>query len=445
VSLIQFFRILAIRRGIILATLIACFLAATVAVLILPPRYEASNRVLIDTTKPDPFTAQLMQSQTIGNYIATQLKLVRDIQTAGLVVDRLGWAQDPGLQASFEAAGRPTGDIREWLAQSIIDSTEAKLGETSSIIEISYRSSSPASAQRTADAIREAFFEQNRVQRRDNAQRAAAQFGEQARRAMAEIVAAEQARTNYARANGIVLQGGVPDLSNSRLAALSGAASAPVAAAAAAGPSPSRLQLEAIKQQIAQASQTLGPNHPTIQALIRQRSVLEQQAAREGSGVIGGTTRAELESAYRAEKAEVLAQADKIDKLNQMNQDIAVKREQYQKLAGKAEEMQSQSQAQDSLLQPLGDTNLPNKPVWPNKPLVLGGSIAIGLVLGVLMAILVELLARRVRSDEDLEYATGAPVLAIVGASRPENSFTTRLLNMIDRKGAARRRSLAEA
>jgi uncharacterized protein involved in exopolysaccharide biosynthesis len=179
--------------------------------------------------------------------------------------------------------------------------------------------------------------------------------------------------------------------------------------------------------------------------LIRQRGVLEQQAAREGSGVIGGPNRAQLESAYQAEKARVLAQADQVDKLNQMNQDIAVKREQYQKLAARAEEMQSQSQSQDSLLQPLGDTSLPDSPVWPNKPLVIGASIAVGLVLGVLLALLVELLARRVRSDEDLEYAAGAPVLAIVGTSASEDGLSTKLVNLIDRKGAARRRALAEA
>lgn len=444
-SLLQFLRILAIRRGIILATLIACFVAATAAAFLLPARYEAKNRVLIDTTKPDPFTSQLLNSQALGNYIATQLKLVRDVQTAGLVIDQLGWANDPVLQARFEAAGRPTGDIREWLAQSIIEATEAGFGESQSIIEISYRGTDPVVSQRIAQAIREAFLEQNRIQRRSNAQRAAAEFREQARQAMTEIVTAETARTQFARANGIVLQGGIPDFSNSRLAALSGAASAPAAAAVAGAPSPSRMQLEAVKQQIAQASQTLGPNHPTIQALIRQRGVLEQQAAREGSGVIGGPNRAQLESAYQAEKARVLAQADQVDKLNQMNQDIAVKREQYQKLAAKAEEMQSQSQSQDSLLQPLGDTSLPESPVWPNKPLVIGASIAVGAVLGVLLALLVELLARRVRSDEDLEFAAGAPVLAIIGTSAREDGLSTKLVNIIDRKGAARRRALAEA
>ena len=37
---------LAARKAIILATLLACFLAATVTVQLLPPRYEARNRLL---------------------------------------------------------------------------------------------------------------------------------------------------------------------------------------------------------------------------------------------------------------------------------------------------------------------------------------------------------------------------------------------------------------
>jgi uncharacterized protein involved in exopolysaccharide biosynthesis len=444
-SLIQFLRILAARRAIIIATLLACVLTATAAALLLPARYEASNRVLIDTTKTDPFTVQLLQTGALNNYIATQLKLVRDVQTAGLVVDRLNWASDPSFQAAFENAGRPGGDIRDWLAQQIIDATEARFAETSSIIEISYRGADPVATQRVAQAVREAFLEQNRQQRRENAQRAAASFGESAKRAMAQVVAAEEQRTQYAKANGIVLQGGMPDFNNARLNALSGAASAPAAAVAAAAPSPARAQLENIKQQIAQASQTLGPNHPTIQALNRQRAVLEQEAGRGGGGMIGGTSRAEIESAYQAEKARVLGQADKVDRLNQMNQDIAVKREQYQKIAAKAEEMQAQSQASDSMLEPMGDTNMPGTPVWPNKPLVIGGSIALGLVLGLLLALLVELLGRRVRSDEDLESAAGAPVLAIVGAARPEDSLATKFVNFLDRKGAARRRALTES
>jgi len=437
-SLVQFLRILAARKAIIFATLLACFFAATVTVFLLPPRYEAHNRVRIDITKPDPLTGQMSQ-QMLNSYLGSQLKMITDVQTAGLVVDDLGWATDPANQAAFEAAGRPGGDIRDWLAQRIVDNTQARFAESSNIIEITYRGTDPASTQGIAQAIREAFLKLNREQRTNTAQRSAATFQEQADRALAAVSAAEEARTKFAKENGIVYQPGGVDLESSKLTALSSAATVPSQGQVVAQ---GNSQVAMLKQQIAQAEQTLGPNHPTLQALKRQLSVLEQQ----GSGpVISGNNRAQIESAYQAQKARVLAQSDKMDQLNQMEADIAVKRDQYQKLAAKAEEMKSIAQAGDTNLEPLGNTNLPDEAVWPNKPAIIAGAIGLGLVLGILLALLVELFARRVRSEDDLEYATGAPVLAMVGQPRPENSLTARMLRLIDRKGASPGASLAEA
>jgi len=440
-SLIQFLRILAARKAVILATLLACFFAATVAVFLLPPRYEASNRVRIDITKPDPLTGQMSQ-QMMSAYLGTQLRMITDVQTAGLVVDNLGWATDPANQAAFEAAGRPGGDIRDWLAQQIVANTEAKF-DSGNMINITYRGTDPAGTQGIAQAIREAFLKLNREQRANTAQRSAATFQEQAQRALVAVQEAEQARTKFAKDNGIVYQPGNTDLEAAKLSALSSAATLPtpgqVVAAQQGDP-----RVEMLKQQIAQAEQTLGPNHPTLQALKRQLSVA-QSAGGRGSTVIGGTTRAQIESAYEAQKARVMGQADKMDRLSQMDADIAVKRDQYQKLAGKAGEMKSIALAGDTNMEPLGNTNLPNAPVWPNKPAIIAGAIGLGLVLGILLALLVELFARRVRSEDDLEYSTGAPVLAVVGQPRPENSMTSRVLQLIDRKRASRSNALAEA
>lgn len=437
-SLAQFLRILAARKAIIFATLLACFFAATITVFLLPKQYEAHNRVRIDITKPDPLTGQMSQ-QMMNAYLGTQLKMITDVQTAGLVVDNLGWATDPANQAAFEAAGRPGGDIRDWLAQRIVDNAEAKF-DSGNIIEIAYRGGDPASTQGIAQAIREAFLKLNREQRTATAQRSAATFQEQAQRALADVQKAEQERNQFAKENGIVYQPGAPDLESSKLSALSSASTLPTAPQMVAGPN---AQVEMLKQQIAQAEQTLGPNHPTLQALKRQLTVAESQSANRGT--IRGTSREQIESAYQAQKARVMAQADKLDRLSQMDAAISVKRDQYQKLAAKAGEMQSIAQAGDTNLEPLGNTNLPDTAIWPNKPAIIAGAIGLGLVLGVLLALLVELFARRVRSEDDLEYATGAPVLAVVGQPRPENSMTSRLLRLIDRRGASQSNALAEA
>lgn len=442
-SLIQFLRILLARKSIILATLLACFFAAAITVQLLPARYEARNRVLIDMTKSEAFGSGPLSNQAISSYISTQMRLIKDVQTAGLVVDSLGWAVDPANQAAFEAAGRPGGDIRDWLAQRIVAGTEANFVESSSIIEISYRGTDPVSTQGIAQAIREAFLKLNRDQRVNAAQRSAASFEEQARRALTELQRSEEARAQYAKANGIIIQPGNVDLESAKLGALSSATVAPAPATVTPGTA-ANPAIAQLKQQIAQAQQTLGPNHPTFQALQRQLVALEQSSG-SAPTVVGGTSRAEIEAAYQTQKARVLAQADKIDRVNQMQSDIAIKRDQYLRLQGKAEEMKGVALAGVTPMEPLGNTNLPDEPVWPNKPLVIAGAVALGLALGVLLALLVELLARRVRSEDDLEFATGAPVLAVVGRPSTDNGLVNRIRTIIDRNGAARRRASAEA
>ena len=324
-----------------------------------------------------------------------------------------------------------------------MDNTEAKFAEASSIIEITYRGTDPLSTQGIAQAVREAFLKLNADQRTTGAQRAAASYEEQARRALEEVSKAEEERTLYAKANGLVVQPGAIDLENQKLASLSSATVAPAPQQVIPGGMGENPDIAKLRQQLAQAQQTLGPNHPTYQAMQRQLAAL-QSSSGTAARVVGGTSRAEIEAAYQAQKARVLAQADKIDRVNQMQADIAVKRDQYQKLVAKAEEMKSQALASASALEPLGNTSLPAEPVWPNKPLVMGGAIALGLILGILFALLVELLARRVRSEDDLEYASGAPVLAVVGEPRRRNGLFSRLLTFIDRD-RARGRTLAEA
>lgn len=444
-SLIQFLRILAARRAIILATLIACFVTATITAELLPARYEAKNRVMIDMTKPDPVTGQLLASNALGNYIATQLKLITDEQTAAPVVDQLGWTNDPAIIASFERAGSPGGDLRAWLADQLVQNTQAKFLEASNIIEISYRGADPNNAQRIAEMLRDSFIQQNLTQRRATATRAANSYNEQADRVMQQIRAEEEQRAQFARANGIVLQADNTDLESSKLATLSTQSAMPAFPSMGAPASPAEMQLETVKQQLAQAATTLGPNHPTYQALERQKSVLEAEVARGGGGrVSGAAIKSTIQNAFEAQKARVLAQSDKVDHLNQMQQDINVLRDQYQKLAQKAQELRGEAQMNQTNLVPLGNTAMPDKPVWPNKPLIIFGSIALGAVLGVLLALLVELTTRRVRSDEDLEYAVDAPVFAIVGGHRNGNSWVAKLRRFLDRKGAAREQALAE-
>ncbi len=62
------------------------------------------------------------------------------------------------------------------------------------------------------------------------------------------------------------------------------------------------------------------------------------------------------------------------------------------------------------------------------------GAVAVGFGLGVMLALLLELLKRRVRSEDDLMAASGAPVLATVGTVRPPNSIRSKLIRLMERR-----------
>ena len=74
------------------------------------------------------------------------------------------------------------------------------------------------------------------------------------------------------------------------------------------------------------------------------------------------------------------------------------------------------------------------------------GAVGFGLALGVGLALLIELFGRRVRCDEDLEFAAKAPVFAIIGQPDNYDSWYRRLARTIrERLSERRQRQLSEA
>lgn len=454
-SFIQFLRILAARRAIVLAALLSCFIAALITSQILPERFKAQVRLVLDVVKPDPVTGELLANGFVRAYTATQIALIRDYKVAGRVVDQLGWPTDPNFVASYADATDGQGrDIRRWLAQRVIDQTQAKLLEGSNILEITFTGSTPDDARRIADLLRDAYLESSLEYKKTAATRSAEWFRDQTDKTQALLLTAETQRSKFAQEKGIVLQADNTDLESAKLATLSGqsaaalAASAPPMMSAPAVTGAATMQLEALNQQIAQAATTLGPNHPVFQSLERQRTVLVAAAGRERSGggvvVSGGGGAGQVEAAYQNQKARVLAQRADIDRISQMTRDIEVKRDQYLKSAQRAAEFRQQAEVGETGVTSLGDAVAPESPSFPNMPLILFGSIGFGLALGIVAALLVEMLARRVRSDDDLEYAAGVPVFAIIGQADDARAWYRRLARWIVRSRAARDARLAD-
>lgn len=433
-SFAQVFRILWARRAIVLTAVLGCLIGALIVIKLVPPRYEATSRVMMDIVKPDPVTGEVIASQFARAYVKTQIELIRDYRIAGKVTDALGWTNSPAMAAAY--ARRPPSDnrdFRRWLAQRIIDGTTANLIEGSNILEIHYSSSSPATAAKVADAIRQAYVDQMLAFKRQDAAQNAQWFRQQAERIRNELTAAQKRKSDFERANGVVLQDDNSDTETARLKALATApppqavsAPAPVTVGAPSGKSAQLAQADAA---IAAASKVLGPNNPELQNLKRQRDALAASAAASGPVVRRGaavSTGPSIGALYSQQEAKVLAQRGKVAEAQQLAADVAVLRDQYNKSAAKAGELEQVGETTETGLTLLGSAVAPQSPAFPNKPLLVFGSIALGAALGIVLSLFVELLRRRVRGPEDIA-SSELPVIGMMAKNRHRQRFAERL------------------
>lgn len=416
-NLIQFYRIIMARKAIIALATLACMFAAILAGVLIPARYKGTSRVVLNVVKPDPVTGEVIASQFARAYVATQTELIRDYRIAGKVVDELGWLSSPELAREYEdRSSNDTRDFRRWIAQQLIDNTDAQLIEGSNILEISYNATDPQVAAHVADAIRQAYIDQSIAFKRDAAAENAAWFRKQADAIREQLTAAEKRKNDFERANGIVLGDDNVDEESRRLSALANTAPAIQLGGGVVSGNPVAPQLAQADAAIAAAEKTLGPNNPELVNMKRQRAALAASAAAAAPRQVGpsGPSQGAL---FSTQVAKVLAQRGKVDEARKLQVEVAVLREQYQKTTGRTADFEQQSQATDSGLTVLGSATVPEKPQWPKWPLILFGSLGLGLALGVLSALLTELLRRRVRGPEDLVLGK-VPVLGTMSPPR---------------------------
>ena len=439
-SFIQFLRILMARRWIILASLVSCTVIALAIASRLPERYPAKARVMLDVIKPDPVTGAVIATQFVRGYTKTQIELIQDYRVAGEVVDRRGTAKTPAVIEAWQAETGGSPDIRRWLAQRIIENTDAGIVEGSNILEITYEAANPELARTTVGAIRDAYMEASLRFRTDAAGRTADWYRQQADKAQLALVAAETEKSNFERENGLVMGAGGVDAETAKLQGLQSAlltargaqGQQEFSAAQTVGTSGMvenlKMQLATADDQLQQAGERLGTSHPTYQALVQRRQLLQRQLSSEsasarssGGGGAAASRRsiAGLDAEYRAQKALVLGMKDKLDQLGALQREVELRRSQYEKAAERTADLKLQADVNETGLVPLGDPVGTGTPSFPNIPLIGVMAVFGGLLLGLMLAIGVELLGRRVRGSEDLAAAARVPVLAVIAGTRP--------------------------
>ena len=405
-SIIQFIRILWAHRMLPVLTTTATLIGAVIAILIIPPSYQAKTRVMLNILKPDPVTGEMIGGNYGGRtYLATQMELIKDVGVAGLAVDQLRPAQQSQdhRQPIQWPEGGPDNDLRRAMAQQIVNRTNVEVVTGTNMLGRSaLRAATPRwRARDGCNELRDAFVESTLSGRRRDAARNADWFTQQATKERDLLSKADAVKTDFEREAGIVMQDEKTDVETAAgLRALSMQGPAVIRSGDA------RALRRAELRHDPPAGATRQPDRPGRKdpraepspddPAARPTRLPAEGGARCQRGVSGGPgQRGRRRRAPHQRKRKPgrrcscrkqltsLLDRDKIEHPeSNFRPTVNLHRDQMEKvLAICAGEFNKEAAVADSGISIVNEAITPREPSFPKKPLILGGALGLGLVL----------------------------------------------------------------
>ncbi|TXG76658.1 MAG: chain length determinant protein EpsF [Rhodocyclaceae bacterium] len=442
----QFLLILRARWLVIMLTFMVVVGTAVGVSLVMPKKYSASAAVLVDVKTPDPILGALMPAMMAPGYIATQIDIIQSDRVARRVVQMLKIDQNASARQQWQEETEGRGSIEAYFADLLSKQLDVKPSRESNVINITYKSAEPQFAAVIANAFAQAYIDTNVELRVDPAKQYAGWFDQRTKGLRDQLEAAQTRLSQFQRENGIINADERLDVENARLQELSSQlvamqalraeTSSRQAQAGNTETLPEVLQsglVQSLKADVARQEAKLkdlssqyGPNHPQVLRAVAEGQALRAKLETEIKRVAGGVgtnarvnvqREAEIRTALDAQKKKVLEIKKQRDEISVLQREVENAQKAYDLTAQRLVQTNLESQTQQTNIVVL---NPAVEPVEPSSPKLLLNtllSIFVGALLGVGLALLLELLNRRVRSPEDIVEALGLPVIGYLDAA----------------------------
>jgi chain length determinant protein EpsF len=440
----QFLLILLARKKIILTTLLVTVALALGVSLIQAKTYKATASVLLNYKGVDPLTGLTMPGQLLPGYMATQIDIISSKNVALRVVDALHLANSSAVVQQFNDDTGGQGSVRDWLAELLLKKLEIVPSRESSVVEISFKGADPAFAAAVANAFADEYEKISVQLKTQPAKKASSYFNEQTKQLRDNLEAAQARLSKYQQEKGIVsLDNNRVDVELSRLnelsaqlvqaqtAAMEGNSRQAAAGSALSSPDVAnnaliqqmRANLAIAEGKFADTSQRYGRNHPSYQAAQAELSKVRGElnaALGTVSRSVGANAQvlrareSELREAVAQQKAKVLELNRARDELGVLLKDLDSAQRAFDAASQRFSQTRIEAQSEQSDISLLNPAVPPTEPAGPRVLLNTLIGILAGTVLGVGLALLLELLNRPVRSPSDVKDMLGIPVLGTI-------------------------------
>jgi len=429
--------------------------------------YTATSTVLVDPRRANVVeTSQSVLSNfgTDDATIESQTLLIQSVAILTRVVGKLKLTEDeeftpkPGLldpvKSLFRNSGPSDGASPEDAAKSrSVDILQKRMKVTRQgttfLVDIAVSSRSPQKAAAIANAIADAYFDEQVRAKYDATRIAANWLGGQIEELKSRVVASEKAVEDYRSANNLMVSQGVTlndqqitDLNGKLIAARAQTAEArakyeQVQDIAKSGGDPGginaaissemitklRTQYADIAKNEAELSSKYGARHPSV-ANVRAQRRDTQKLINEEIRRILESTKHDYDVA-RSRETSLQQSLDQLQgvstssgqaqvRLRELQREAEANRTQYESYLARSKE----TTAQESLEMPdsriVTKASVPIRPSSPKTMLILGLAMMLGLGAGSVLAFLVDYLDDRVKTLDRAEAITGVPALAAV-------------------------------
>ncbi|HEU4485790.1 MAG TPA: Wzz/FepE/Etk N-terminal domain-containing protein [Povalibacter sp.] len=443
-------RILWVRRGLVMSVIGVAMALTIVSWLIRPATYVATASVVVDARGVDPLTGNASNSLGITSVLATQEDIITSRAVALQVVDMLHLEnkEDRSRQA--------------WAA-TLNRNLKVKPEAQSSVLRLSYADEDPEFAAQVANAFADAYLQTSLDLKLEPTRRQSEWFNQQLQGLRTRVESEQENLSDYQREHGVLDAGANRlDVENARLASISDqlveaqrvqqAAEARLRQADVALRSDRLNELpdsmsngllqslkgEQIRAQakLADLSERYARNHPQIIAAnaeiasLNQRISAEMQALKgslQQSAQIARQQVADLQRSFDAQKSHILQLTQQRDEMSVRNREVETAQSAYANALQRSTQLKLESQLNQANAAVLDRANPPQHP--DGLGLIAGVVLAImfGGMLGVAIALGLEMLDRRVRDGDELTLA-GVQVLAEVPRLRGGNSGARKLI-----------------
>ena len=454
-NLRQILLVLMLRWWVIVGVLVLVFGAAVAVTLSMPKQYSAETSILLDI-KSDPLLATLMPSLASASYIATQVEIIRSDRVSGRVVKMLGLAQNPAAVAQWREETEGRVPLETYFGNQMQRGMVVEPGRGSALMTVAYTASDPKFAAAVANTFARAYIDLS-VELRVGPAREYASFFDERMKSLRDDLEAAQARLSaFQQKRGIVVTSERMDQEMSRLNSLETALATALADSAdtssrqrnagtetsvdvqqSAAVQSLKAALSTAETRMSELSATYGSNHPLRIEVETRIAELKQQIASEMRRVSGTTTTVnriasqrvgELRSMVESQKRTVLNLRTQRDEAGGLLREVETAQRAFDTVAQRRTQLANESQAEQAQARVLSPATEPLTHSKPNIPKNLTAGAMLGLLAGLGVAFLLELIDRRVRSAQDLFSSdANVPVLAVMSARAGKQGFSPRL------------------